>query len=59
MDEVDGNVISLDGVGTCDLTDLVLQPAPAEGSYYVCTFTQDLPPGMAGDMVTDTVTASV
>jgi hypothetical protein len=57
-DEVDGNVISLDGVGTCDLTDLVLQPAPADGSYYVCTFTQDLPPGMAGNSVTDTVTVT-
>ena len=57
-DEVDGNVMPLDQVGSCDLTDLVLQPAPADDSYYLCSFTQDLPPGSAGDTVTDTVTAS-
>ena len=58
VDEIDGNVISLDQVGSCDLTDLVLQPAPADDSYYLCSFTQDLPPGAAGQTVEDTVTAS-
>jgi hypothetical protein len=57
-DEVDGNVMSLDQVGTCDLTGLVLQPAPGDDSYYICRFSQDLPPGMAGDSVVDTVTAT-
>ena len=57
VDEVGGDVFSLDQVGSCDLTNLVLQPAPAEDSYYICSFTQDLPPGTAGDTVEDTVTA--
>jgi hypothetical protein len=56
-DEVNGNVMSLDGEGTCDLTDLVLQPAPGDDSYYICSFTQTLPPGNAGDTAEDTVTA--
>ena len=56
-DEVDGVITSLDQVGTCDLTNLVLQPAPADDSYYLCSFPQDLPPGAARDTVVDTVTA--
>jgi len=58
VDEVDGVISSLDQVGTCDLTNLVLQPAPADDSYYICSFPQDLPPGVAGDTVVDIVTAS-
>ena len=58
VDEVDGDITLLDQVGSCDLTNLVLQPAPAEDSYYICTFSQDLPPGVEGDTVEDTVTAS-
>jgi hypothetical protein len=57
VDEVNGTVIPLDGVGTCDLTDLVLQPIPNQDSYYVCRFTQTLPAGIPGDTVVDTVTA--
>lgn len=57
FDEINGAVTPLDGVGSCDLADLALQPAPGEGSYYVCRFTQTLPPGAPGATVTDTVTA--
>jgi hypothetical protein len=58
VDEVDGVVTSLDGVGTCDITDLVLQPEPDPNSVYTCTFTQDLPPGSPGDTIEDIVTAA-
>lgn len=57
VDEINGATNSLDGVGTCDLTNLVLQPAPSQDSYYVCRFTQTLPAGVPGDTVVDTVTA--
>ena len=35
-----------------------LPPAPAEGSTYACSFTQDLAAGTPGDTVEDTVTAT-
>jgi hypothetical protein len=45
-------------VGTCDIDNLVLQPAPAPGSIYFCTFAQDIPPGNPGDLIEDIVTAT-
>ena len=57
VDEINGIELSLDGEGTCNLTDLILQPAPGDDSYYICSFTQTLPPGNVGDTVEDTVTA--
>lgn len=57
VDEVNGIVTPLNGVGTCDLTNVVLQPVPDPNSYYVCRFTQTLPAGIPGDTVVDTVTA--
>jgi len=57
VDEVDGAVTPLDGVGNCDLTNLILQPAPSQDSYYFCRFAQALPAGQPGATVTDTVTA--
>jgi len=58
-DSVDGGTpVSLDGVGSCDLTGLTLQPAPDPGSVYICSFSTVFGPGTAGDVVTDVVTAT-
>jgi len=58
-DAVDGGApVSLDGVGTCDLTGLTLQPAPDPGSVYICAFSTVFGSGTDGVVVTDVVTAS-
>ena len=58
-DSVDGGpATSLDGVGSCDLSNLVLQPAPDPNSFYLCSFTQVLGAGAANSQVTDIVTAT-
>ena len=58
VDEIDGQVTSLDKQGTCDISNLVLQPPPGVDSFYLCRFAQTLPAGSPGDTVEDIVTAS-
>jgi len=60
-DSVDGGTpISLDGVGSCNISapPVELQPAPGPDSYYLCSFTQTLGPGAAGDQVMNEVEAT-
>ena len=60
-DSVDGGTpVSLDSVGSCNISNpqLELQPAPGPDSYYLCSFTQTLGPGTAPDTVIDEVEAT-
>ena len=60
-DSVDGGPdVPLDGAAgsSCDLTNLVLQPAPGIDSFYLCSFSQTLGANTPGTQVRNVVTAS-